>query len=99
MMKAACLISGGMDSSTLAYYAKNEGYDILALHANYGQRTEAKERACAKKIAALLDARDFTEIDLQYFSEISTFGCCHGFHLPFLVLDFAGTTLLPSTLG
>ena len=68
-MKAACLVSGGMDSSTLAYYAKNEGYDILALHANYGQRTEAKERACAKKIAGLLGARDFTEIDLGYFAQ------------------------------
>ena len=69
MMKAACLVSGGMDSSTLAYYAKSEGYEIYALHANYGQRTEAKERACAKKIASLLDARDFTEIDLRYFEK------------------------------
>ena len=49
MMKAVCLISGGMDSSTLAYLAKSEGYDILAIHANYGQRTENKERACARK--------------------------------------------------
>ena len=57
MMKAVCLISGGMDSSTLAYLAKSKGYDILALHANYGQRTENKERACAKKIAGLLGAR------------------------------------------
>ena len=49
MMKAVCLLSGGMDSSTLAYLVKSKGYDILALHANYGQRTENKERACAKK--------------------------------------------------
>jgi 7-cyano-7-deazaguanine synthase len=69
MMKAVCLISGGMDSSTLAYLAKSKGYDILALHANYGQRTEAKERACAKKIAGLLSAQDFTEIDLKYFEK------------------------------
>jgi len=39
------------------------------------------------------------EVDLQDLSEISAFGCSHGSHLPFLVLDFAGTTLLPSTLG
>ena len=62
-------MSGGMDSSTLAYLAKSRGYDILALHANYGQRTENKERACAKKVAALLSAQDFTEIDLRYFSQ------------------------------
>lgn len=60
-----------MDSSTLAYLAKSQGYDILALHLNYGQRTEKKERACAKKIAGLLGARDFVEVDVGYFS---TFG-------------------------
>jgi len=68
MMKAVCLLSGGMDSSTLAYVAKSRGYDILALHLNYGQRTERKERACAKKIADLLDAEAFVEINLDYFT-------------------------------
>jgi 7-cyano-7-deazaguanine synthase len=67
MMKAVCLLSGGMDSSTLAYVAKSKGYDILALHVNYGQRTERKERACAQKIAGLLCAEDFVEADLAYF--------------------------------
>jgi 7-cyano-7-deazaguanine synthase len=68
MMKAVCLLSGGMDSSTLAYLAKSEGYDIFALHLNYGQRTEVKELLCAKKIASLLNAREFIEIDVGYFS-------------------------------
>jgi 7-cyano-7-deazaguanine synthase len=69
MMKAVCLVSGGMDSSTLAYLARSRGYDILALHVNYGQRTERKELACAKKISSLLDAEDFVEIDVGYFSK------------------------------
>jgi 7-cyano-7-deazaguanine synthase len=68
MMKAVCLLSGGMDSSTLAYLAKNEGYDICALHLNYGQRTQEKELACARRIASLLDAREFIEVDVGYFS-------------------------------
>jgi len=68
MMKAVCLLSGGMDSSTLAYVAKSKGYDILALHLNYGQRTESRELACAKKIAGLLDAREFLELDVGYFT-------------------------------
>ncbi len=69
MMKAVCLLSGGMDSTTLAYYAKSKGYEILALHANYGQRTEKKEQTCARKIAALLGGLDFVEIDLRYFRQ------------------------------
>lgn len=68
-MKAVCLLSGGMDSTTLAYVASDMGYDIVALHINYGQRTETKELACAKKIADLLDAKDFIEINLDYFSK------------------------------
>jgi 7-cyano-7-deazaguanine synthase len=56
-----------MDSSTLAYVAKSMGYEILALHLNYGQRTERKERICAKKIASLLNAEAFVEISLDYF--------------------------------
>ena len=51
------------------YLYKSRGYDILALHVNYGQRTERKELACAKKIASLLGAQDFVEIDLGYFSK------------------------------
>jgi 7-cyano-7-deazaguanine synthase len=68
-MKAVCLLSGGMDSSTLAYVAKSKGYDILALHLNYGQRTQSKELASAKKIAGLLDAEAFVEINLDYFAK------------------------------
>jgi len=68
-MKAVCLLSGGMDSSTLAYVAKSRGYTILALHLNYGQRTERKEKKCAKKIASLLNAEAFVEINLDYFTK------------------------------
>ncbi|HJK01617.1 MAG TPA: 7-cyano-7-deazaguanine synthase QueC [Methanocorpusculum sp.] len=69
MKKAVCLLSGGMDSTTLAYVAKDMGYEILALHINYGQRTKAKERECAKKIAEHLNAIDFVEISLDYFTK------------------------------
>jgi len=68
-MKAVCLLSGGMDSSTLAYLAKSKGYDILALHVNYGQRTESRELASAKKIASLLKAKAFLEVNLDYFTK------------------------------
>jgi len=69
-MKAVCLLSGGMDSTTLAYVAKDMGYDIIALHFTYGQRTEEKERECAKTIARMLDAQEFVEIGLEHFKKI-----------------------------
>ncbi|MCQ8893366.1 MAG: 7-cyano-7-deazaguanine synthase QueC [Methanolinea sp.] len=67
-MKAVCLLSGGMDSTTLAYLARERGYKILALHFNYRQRTEEKERSCARTIARLLNAEEYLEVDLTYLS-------------------------------
>lgn len=69
-MKAVCLLSGGMDSSTLAYLAKSEGYDILALHFSYRQKTERKERECAMRIARHLNAIDFIDVDLSYLQKV-----------------------------
>ncbi|HEU17441.1 MAG TPA: 7-cyano-7-deazaguanine synthase QueC [Methanolinea sp.] len=72
MMKAICLLSGGMDSSTLAYLARDMGFDLYALHFNYGQRTESRERLAAATIAGLLNAEEFLEVDLEYLSRIGT---------------------------
>ncbi len=71
-MRAVCLLSGGMDSTTLAYIAREMGYGILALHFNYGQRTEQKERACARTIASLLCTEEFLEVDLSYLSQFGS---------------------------
>ncbi|MCU0630893.1 MAG: 7-cyano-7-deazaguanine synthase QueC [Methanoregulaceae archaeon] len=68
-MKAICLLSGGMDSTTLAYVAKDQGYEIYALHVNYGQRTERRELRSAKTIAALLGTKEFIEVNLGYLSQ------------------------------
>ncbi len=69
MKKAVCILSGGMDSSVAAYMAKKEGYEIIALHFNYGQRTEAKELEAFRAIAKSLGARTY-EIDLPFFKQI-----------------------------
>lgn len=47
-MKTVCLLSGGVDSTTLLYQLKAEGDEILALSFNYGQRHK-KELKFAKK--------------------------------------------------
>jgi 7-cyano-7-deazaguanine synthase len=67
-MRAVCLLSGGMDSATLVYLARDKGYQLFCLHFNYGQRTERKERDSARKIASLAGAEELVEIDLSYLT-------------------------------
>jgi 7-cyano-7-deazaguanine synthase len=55
-----------MDSATAAYLAGDLGYEIIALHISYGQRTEAKETWCARTLAGLLNVREFLKVDIGY---------------------------------
>jgi len=68
--RCVCIISGGMDSALSAKIAEVEGYEIIALHFNYGQRTEKKELNCFRKIASSVDAVESYEIDLPFFEQI-----------------------------
>jgi 7-cyano-7-deazaguanine synthase len=47
------LLSGGLDSTTTAAYAKSLGYDVTAITFHYGQKL-SKEVKCAKKVAKTL---------------------------------------------
>lgn len=60
---AVAIVSGGMDSVTLAYALKAGGYDLSLLSFNYGQR-HAKELDFAKKAAEALGAAH-TILDLS----------------------------------
>lgn len=70
MRKALCIISGGMDSAVAASIAKSEGYEIVALHFDYGQRTMDKERECFEKIASSLKAVDKFIIDASFIANV-----------------------------
>ena len=67
---AVCIISGGMDSALSAKMAQQEGYEIIALHFNYGQRTQNKELECFRDIAKNVEADEVYEIDLPFFEQI-----------------------------
>ncbi len=68
--KAVCVLSGGMDSTLSSYIAKNDGYEIIAVHFNYGQRTEHKELECFRNICIGLVVNEKYEIDIPFFTQI-----------------------------
>ncbi|MEA3373551.1 MAG: 7-cyano-7-deazaguanine synthase QueC [Campylobacterota bacterium] len=68
--KALCIMSGGMDSTLAAYMMKSQGYEIIAVHFNYDQRTETKELDAYKKIIDDLGVVSHYEIDLDFFKQI-----------------------------
>lgn len=66
--RAVVLLSGGLDSATVGAIARREGFDVLALSFDYGQRHRA-ELDAAQSIAAALAAVDhkILGIDLRSF--------------------------------
>lgn len=68
--KAVCVMSGGMDSTLSAYMMKNSGYEIIALHFNYAQRTQTKELECFHKICKDLNVAEKYILDLDFFKQI-----------------------------
>lgn len=63
--KAVAIVSGGMDSVTLAYLLAEEGYTLHLLSFNYGQR-HVKEleyaRICAQRLGAEFDIVDISGV-------------------------------------
>lgn len=72
MMKkrCVCIISGGMDSALAAKMAQHEGYDIIAVHFNYGQRTQSRELEAFRLVSKDVKAVESYEIDLPFFEQI-----------------------------
>jgi 7-cyano-7-deazaguanine synthase len=65
---AVCLLSGGLDSSTVLAFARREGFRCYALTFDYGQRHRAELEAAAR-VAASLGAAEHrvVSIDLRAF--------------------------------
>ena len=68
--KAICILSGGMDSTLASYMAKNDGYEIIAVHFNYGQRTQDRELKAFRDICDDLKILEKYEIDIPFFTQI-----------------------------
>ena len=67
-MKAVCLVSGGLDSSTCLALARRDGYECYALSFDYGQRHRVELDAAAR-VAEVFGAKEHRTvcIDLRSF--------------------------------
>ena len=67
-MKAVCLLSGGIDSSTCLGVARREGFECYALSFDYGQRHRIELQAAAR-VAEFFGAREhrIIPVDLRAF--------------------------------
>ncbi len=66
-LRAIVLLSGGLDSATVLQIALSEGFEVIALSFQYGQR-HAIELECAKKLAQSAGVHQHTIIDLDLAS-------------------------------
>ena len=66
--KAVVLLSGGLDSATVAAIARAEGYEVHALSFEYGQRHKI-ELKCARQLVTQMGIEDhrIAHIDLRVF--------------------------------
>src|SRR5687768_11284580 len=62
--KAVVLLSGGMDSTTVAAIALSRGFDVHALTFRYGQRHKAEVEA-ARRVADRLRIRRHIVLDID----------------------------------
>ncbi|MEM4311103.1 MAG: 7-cyano-7-deazaguanine synthase QueC [Nitrososphaerales archaeon] len=69
MKRALVLLSGGIDSATCLWWAKDQGWEIYTLSFNYYRRAE-KEIEASKKLAQRAEAKEHMVIDLPFLKEV-----------------------------
>ena len=70
MKKAIILVSGGMDSCVTAASAISDGYNLVFLHTNYGQRTEKRELKAFHDIGDHYKIKERLVVDISHLSDI-----------------------------
>ncbi|MEM2919310.1 MAG: 7-cyano-7-deazaguanine synthase QueC [Candidatus Nitrosocaldus sp.] len=69
MDKAICILSGGLDSTCIAAYLKEKGYELYAVTFYYGQKSRMEvERA--KSIAGYIGVREHHIVDIGFMKSL-----------------------------
>ena len=63
------MLSGGLDSTTVAAYALKQGYELKAITLHYGQK-HSKELESAKKVAEVMGIKQEV-IDISFFKKLA----------------------------
>ncbi|MBN1929947.1 MAG: 7-cyano-7-deazaguanine synthase QueC [Chlorobiaceae bacterium] len=91
-MKAVLLVSSGMDSLVATALARHEGFELAAMHVNYGQRTWQKELECFRQICNHYGIAERLEVDALFLSTIGGSSLTDA-AIPVGPADLAGTEI------
>lgn len=67
---AIVVLSGGMDSTVCTAIALGSGYEVSALHVNYGQRTEKREQKSFRDVCSFYGIKRTMEVDISHLAII-----------------------------
>lgn len=70
MKKAIVLLSGGMDSAVTVSIALEMGFDVSALHLNYGQLTQKAELRAFHSLCDYFSIANKLVVDIRYLTQI-----------------------------
>lgn len=70
-MQAMVLLSGGLDSTTVATHARREGHDVRAISIGYGQR-HVRELRSARAVAKALGI-PLIEADASFYAKLASY--------------------------
>ena len=70
-MQAIVLLSGGLDSTTVATHAVRQGHEVRALSIRYGQR-HVRELRSARAVAERLGI-EMAEVDASFYAKLASF--------------------------
>lgn len=68
--KVVVILSGGMDSALCATMALKDGYEVVALHFDYAQRTQNREKIAFNEICDRLNIKERLTLDVSFIASI-----------------------------